>query len=101
MNTLPQINEEVNPLGITQEMTPDEAAASLALATRLSEEQLIAQNPMPMEAPAEEAPAAPEMDVKAEMAGMQEEIQSIKDELEELLKEDDKEEKQDGEEGQD
>ena len=99
MNTLPQINEEVNPLGITQEMTPDEAAASLALATRLSEEQLIAQNPM-VEAP-QETPVAPEMDVKTEMADMQEEIQSIKDELEELLKEDDKEEKQDGEEGQD
>jgi hypothetical protein len=47
------MNEDVNP----QEMTPDEAAASMGLATRLQDELLASQNPqMGMEEPMAEQP---------------------------------------------
>lgn len=79
-----------------QEMTPEEAKASLGLATRLGEQMLMMQNPQPMEEPQEEpkpeptlSEQYPENEDNDKLDQVLEEIQSIKQEIKEVLAEED------------
>ena len=69
------------------QLTPEEAKASLGLATRLSEEMLIEQNPqMEEEAPAEEVPQEEGPDMEEQMASMREQIRAeVMEEMEEMM----------------
>lgn len=88
-NTSPE-NNQVNNENMAQ-LSPEEAKASLGIATRLQEELLMAQNPMPVEEPIPQATPDEEMEVEEQSdqrirAIVQEEIGALKDELMDVLK---------------
>ena len=99
MPTIPQDNEQVN----SQEQNPDETAAVLAFATKLSE-GLLPKAPQPTETGATSVPnekgeemvveeeQAPEMDLEANNKEMEKTIDSKLDELRKEIKETIKEE---------
>ena len=88
------MNDTQNPQEVN-EMTPDEAAASLAMATRMSEEMMTQNAPQqPKTAPGgEETPEAKEdvaTMIKAEVAkSIKEEMGGLRKELKEMLDEQD------------
>lgn len=111
-----ELMQEENMQSVDNEMspemgaiTPEEAKASLGLATRLNEQMLISENP-PMgemseeeeqaEEPAEETPEVDTESIKEElreeMKGLiQEEVDSIRKDIQDALKEDDTDEQED------
>jgi hypothetical protein len=82
-----------------QDMSPEEALASLGLATRLNDELLMAQHPMEATESPENAPQqeeTPEVDIDARIEekvtqAVKQEVAGIKEILTEVLKEDEQE----------
>lgn len=98
---MPQDEMQVNSPQMMDDMTPEEAKASLGLATRLGEQFLMSQ--VPQEEPVaeeepkdtslrDEYPNAEKEDESGKIDLVLKEIASIKDEIQEVLKEDEQQE---------